>query len=171
MPEEMGREQRAPGGSGMSRLAVPSLAQRLLARSVPLSRTKTSQGALLSSPPASAPTLSTTCTSPRLARKLCNQLPPEYARVARRTQGETGTTASRDRDARLLGPSRTMSAPPRVARSGPRSGRSMAQGEGTTCFPRSPRRTKRVSLVWTRAALGSVVGGKSRQTETEEWPG
>lgn len=135
MPEEMGREQRAPRGFGMSRLAVPSLAQRLLARSVPLSRTKTSQGALLSSPPASAPTLSTTCTSPRLARKLCNQLPPEYARVARGTQGETGTTASRDRDARLLGPSRMMSALPRVACSGPRSGYPWCRERGPRAFP------------------------------------
>lgn len=87
MPEEMGKDQRAPAGSGMSRLAVPSLAQRLPARSVPLSRTKTSQGALLSSPPASAPILSTTCSSPRLARKLCNQLPPAVrARGAENTR-------------------------------------------------------------------------------------
>lgn len=48
------------------------------------------------------------------------------------------------------------------------AGRPLVQGQGATRFPRSPGRTKRVSLVWPRAALGSEVGGNRRQTEAGE---
>lgn len=72
---------------------------------------------------------------------------PGVSARRREQKGKRGQPHPGTRDAGFLVLSGTMSAPPSAAGPGPRAGRPMVQGAGTTRFPRSPRRTKQVSLV------------------------